>query len=128
MTSAVTQLNTSSVLHLPLPGPHDPVRRQHPTMVFGKWRKSRHWPPGVYGSSLRASGSVRASASTSPSTTSCEPSCASSTHYREHRVQSGQATRVGKRTAAAVATQLLGEKLIIRDEALGRVNGDSSPS
>ena len=36
-------------------------------------------------------------------------------------------TRVGKRTAAAafrIATQLLGEKLITRDEALGRVTGD----
>ena len=36
-------------------------------------------------------------------------------------------TRVGKRTAGAafrIATQLLGEKLITRDEALGRVTGD----
>lgn len=58
------------------------------------------------------------------------------THYRdmcdiEFTVERGKLwmlqTRVGKRTAAAafrIATQLLGEKLITRDEALGRVTGD----
>ena len=58
------------------------------------------------------------------------------THYRdmcdiEFTVEHGKLwmlqTRVGKRTAAAafrIATQLLGEKLITRDEALGRVTGD----
>ena len=58
------------------------------------------------------------------------------THYRdmcdiEFTVERGNLwmlqTRVGKRTAAAafrIATQLLGEKLITRDEALGRVTGD----
>ena len=58
------------------------------------------------------------------------------THYRdmcdiEFTVERGKLwmlqTRVGKRTAAAafrIATQLLGEKLIPRDEALGRVTGD----
>ena len=58
------------------------------------------------------------------------------THYRdlcdiEFTIQQGKLwmlqTRVGKRTAAAafrIATQLLGEKLITRDEALGRVTGD----
>ena len=58
------------------------------------------------------------------------------THYRdmcdiEFTVEGGKLwmlqTRVGKRTAAAafrIATQLLGEKLITRDEALGRVTGD----
>ncbi|WP_314975309.1 pyruvate, phosphate dikinase [Actinomyces bouchesdurhonensis] len=58
------------------------------------------------------------------------------THYRdmcdiEFTIERGKLwmlqTRVGKRTAAAafrIATQLLGEKLIIRDEALGRVTGD----
>ena len=57
-------------------------------------------------------------------------------HYRdmcdiEFTVERGKLwmlqTRVGKRTAAAafrIATQLLGEKLITRDEALGRVTGD----
>ena len=58
------------------------------------------------------------------------------THYRdmcdiEFTIERGKLwmlqTRVGKRTAAAafrIATQLLGEKLITRDEALGRVTGD----
>ena len=58
------------------------------------------------------------------------------THYRdmcdiEFTVERGKLwmlqTRVGKRTAAAafrIATQLLGEKLVTRDEALGRVTGD----
>lgn len=58
------------------------------------------------------------------------------THYRdmcdiEFTVERGKLwmlqTRVGKRTAGAafrIATQLLGEKLITRDEALGRVTGD----
>ena len=58
------------------------------------------------------------------------------THYRdmcdiEFTVERGKLwmlqTRVGKRTAAAafrIATQLLDEKLITRDEALGRVTGD----
>ena len=58
------------------------------------------------------------------------------THYRdmcdiEFTLERGKLwmlqTRVGKRTAAAafrIATQLLGEKLITRDEALGRVTGD----
>ena len=58
------------------------------------------------------------------------------THYRdmcdiEFTVERGKLwmlqTRVGKRPAAAafrIATQLLGEKLITRDEALGRVTGD----
>ena len=58
------------------------------------------------------------------------------THYRdmcdiEFTVERGKLwmlqTRVGKRTAAAafrIATQLLCEKLITRDEALGRVTGD----
>ena len=58
------------------------------------------------------------------------------THYRdmcdiEFTVERGKLwmlqPRVGKRTAAAafrIATQLLGEKLITRDEALGRVTGD----
>ena len=58
------------------------------------------------------------------------------THYRdmcdiEFTIERGTLwmlqTRVGKRTAAAafrIATQLLGEKLITRDEALGRVTGD----
>ena len=58
------------------------------------------------------------------------------THYRdmcdiEFTIERGKLwmlqTRVGKRTAAAafrIATQLLGEKLITRDEALARVTGD----
>ncbi len=58
------------------------------------------------------------------------------THYRdmcdiEFTIERGKLwmlqTRVGKRTAAAafrIATQLLGEKLITRDEALGRVTGE----
>ncbi len=58
------------------------------------------------------------------------------THFRdmcdiEFTIERGKLwmlqTRVGKRTAAAafrIATQLLGEKLITRDEALGRVTGD----
>ena len=58
------------------------------------------------------------------------------THYRdmcdiEFTIERGKLwmlqTRVGKRTAAAafrIATQLLDEKLITRDEALGRVTGD----
>ena len=58
------------------------------------------------------------------------------THYRdmcdiEFTIERGKLwmlqTRVGKRPAAAafrIATQLLGEKLITRDEALGRVTGD----
>ena len=58
------------------------------------------------------------------------------THYRdmcdiEFTVERGKLwmlqTRVGKRTAAAafrIATQLVSEKLITRDESLGRVTGD----
>lgn len=58
------------------------------------------------------------------------------THYRdlcdiEFTIERGKLwmlqTRVGKRTAAAafrVATQLVDEKMITRDEALGRVTGD----
>ena len=73
--------------------------------------------------------------STSPSTTSCAAIMRKlETHYRdmcdiEFTIERGKLwmlqTRVGKRTAAAafrIAIQLVDEKLITRDEALGRVD------